>query len=380
MIFIRNASLVILCYIYALVRGGAKVSATKPIRSVLVIPASKLGDLICTTPVFHVLKKSVGRPIVHVAATSLYGELLAGNTDVDIFHDWNDMDILKMIRLVRSIHVDTVVIPSPYFIATAVCFLAGVDVICVPRIVDGYSPFQTRAYRGILPLLTVVPHRMGTYAPREYLRLLEPLGIQSSDTTKHLAFSDQACATMERDLKKAGLVHGTDMIVGISVTAGNKIKEWGTKKFAAVAQWLSDTYEAKIVFIGAKSDVEDVRETIGFLNRDVTYFNATGLLGFDEMKALVSMMNMLISVDSGPIYVAEAFGIPTVDIVGPLDEREQPPIGDKHVVVVAPHRGEPQVHIMNARIYDAVEARRQVDAISVEQVKEAIKTLIQRIG
>jgi ADP-heptose:LPS heptosyltransferase len=379
MIFIRNACLVALCYSYALVRGGAKTSSQKPLRSVLVIPASKLGDLICTTPVFRALKKSTSRPIVHVAAAPLYRELLAGNTDVDVFHEWNDNDIFKMIQLVRAAHVDTVVIPSPYFIAAAVCFLAGVNSISVPQVVNGYSPFQTRAYRAILPLLTVMPHHMGTYVPREYLRLLEPMGIHSTDTTKQLAFSDQAQRAVENDMAKVGFVLGTDLIVGISVTAGNKIKEWGTKKFAHVAQWLSDTYKARIVFIGAKGDEGDVKETIGFLRENVAYINTTGLLDFDALKALISKMDVLISVDSGSIYIAEAFGVPTVDIVGPLDEREQPPIGDKHVVVVAPDRGEPQIHIMNARIYDAVEARRQVDAISVEQVKELITTLLQGI-
>ena len=37
------------------------------------------------------------------------------------------------------------------------------------------------------------------------------------------------------------------------------------------------------------------------------------------------MVHLFISVDTGPIYIAEAFNVPTVDIVGPVDENVQPP-------------------------------------------------------
>jgi ADP-heptose:LPS heptosyltransferase len=81
-------------------------------------------------------------------------------------------------------------------------------------------------------------------------------------------------------------------------------------------------------------------------------------------------------VDTGPIYVAEAFGTPTVDIVGPVDEREQPPIGQKHRVVVPPERRIPALHIMNAHGYDRKEARRQSEAITTAMVLDACRELL----
>ena len=85
------------------------------------------------------------------------------------------------------------------------------------------------------------------------------------------------------------------------------------------------------------------------------------------------------SVDRGPLYIAEAFGVPTVDIVGPVDEREQPPIDVRHVVVVPEGRRRAELHVMNGRVYDAAEARRQVVAISVEQVTRSIDELMRRL-
>ena len=106
--------------------------------------------------------------------------------------------------------------------------------------------------------------------------------------------------------------------------------------------------------------------------------DASEQMSLDELKALIARATLFVSVDTGPLYIAEAFDVPTVDIVGPVDERVQPPTGPRHTVVV-PLRERAQLYIMNARVYDEVEARRQTESISVEQVCAAIDTLIQTV-
>lgn len=117
---------------------------------------------------------------------------------------------------------------------------------------------------------------------------------------------------------------------------------------------------------------------IQLLHAKTKYVNTAGLFTIDELKCAVSMLDLFISVDSGPIYIAEAVGVPTVDIVGPMDEKEQPPISENNIVVV-PKRDEPMLHIMNARVYNVVEAQRQIDSISVSDVQDALRPLINKI-
>lgn len=377
-IFAKNAFLVLCAYVYSLVRGRSNLGL-RDIKKVLVIPASKLGDIVCTTPVFHALKTELPESQVHVAAAPQYRGLLADSPDVDVFHDWTDESIFRNIKMIRNLKVDVVVITAPYFVASVVCFLAGVKVVSVPRVVGGFLPFQTKAYRAILPLLTVTPHQMGHYAPGEYLKQLKPIGIQVDDTSKHLGFSKEAREYISLKLRNSR-IGATDFIVTISVSAGNKIKNWGTKNFAEIASWLNDMYRGRIVFIGTKTDAKDTIETIGFMEKDISVLDLTGALDMDQLKALISASKLVVCVDSGPIYVAEAFDIPTVDILGPMDENEQPPRGPKHINVIAPDRGKPQLHIMNARIYDAVLARKQVEDITVEQVKKTIQNMFVRVN
>lgn len=116
-------------------------------------------------------------------------------------------------------------------------------------------------------------------------------------------------------------------------------------------------YSANIIITGGARDREEVREMLSFTPPDVPLINTSEKFSINGFKALISKMNLFISVDTGPIYIAEAFGVPTIDIVGPMDEREQPPVGPKNLVVVPPGPRIPQLHIMNARIYDKKKPR-----------------------
>jgi len=106
--------------------------------------------------------------------------------------------------------------------------------------------------------------------------------------------------------------------------------------------------------------------------------NTVGDLSIDELKALISKMSLFISADTGPIYIAEAFNIPTIDIVGPVDENVQPPKGRIHKLVI-PKRTKSELYIMNARNYNKEEALRQVNSILTKSVIKEVNKLLNSI-
>ena len=106
--------------------------------------------------------------------------------------------------------------------------------------------------------------------------------------------------------------------------------------------------------------------------------NAFNAFNVDELKAAISMMSLFISVDTGPIYIAEAFGIPTVDIVGPMNDEDQPPKGPKNRIVKAERR-RPAITVLNTRNINIKEAYRQSKDISVKMVIDEVEKLIKVI-
>jgi len=368
----RNFLILILCFFYALIRGRATRHAVS--KKIVILQMAKLGDMICTTPMFRAVKEKYPEAKLYVIGNGVNKEVVFGNPDIDEYLVLGKNDFWKTIAYLRKEKIDFACQTSPYFISLAMFFLAGIPQIAVPKIENGYSPLETRTYKLLRHLVISIPHKMGSYAPREYLRLLEPIGIQTERTQKYLYFSDQARKKID-DLFQENEIKSEDFLVCISPAAGNKIKEWPAERFSQVADYLYTKHKAKIFIIGAKNDRAEVLEMVNHLRKETKVINTLDELSIDELKALMSRMNLSISVDTGPIYIAEAFGVPTVDITGPIDQLEQPPIGPQHRVVFTKDRVKPELFVMNAKNYNFTEARRQVEVITVKMVTDEIGSL-----
>jgi ADP-heptose:LPS heptosyltransferase len=372
---IKNIFLILVCFFYYPVKR--RVFDAKNIKKILIVQTAKLGDMVCTTPVFRAVKEKYSNCKVFVGGNSINKELLVNNSDVDEYIILSGNFMTDLSRIKKE-NFDFACITSPNFINLVILCLSKIPLICVPFIENGWSPYETKSYKILRLLVKKVSHRMGYYAPREYLKLLEPIGVYSDDTKKHLSFSEKAKLKIENLFKNEN-IKSEDFIVGISPSAGNKIKEWPADRFAIVADYVYKKYGAKIIVIGTKNDKKEVDEMINGVGTEMRLINTVGVFNIDELKALISRLNMFISVDTGPIYIAEAFGVPTIDIVGPVDEKEQPPTGKFHKVVNIRNKERPQLHVMNARSYNYKEARRQIDVITPEMVIKEIENLYETI-
>lgn len=363
-----NATRLIRSIVHMFLNGKADRTITDP-KTILIIQPAKLGDMVCTTPMFRAVKKRYPNSRLIVAGNKINGELLMHNTDVDQY-----VELLSEVEMnanqFRSCAPDFACITAPSFDLLAALCLAGIKSVAVPRIV-GWSPYETKAYKVLRQFAIQIPHTMGNYAPREYLKLLEPIGVHETDTGKHLGFSEEARNSAQAFFKDVAFP------VGVSITAGNKIKEWGIEKWQGLISKMIENTDAAIFLLGAEADRVQIEGVIAKLAQD----RIKPLIGLslDDLKAHVAGLRMFVSVDTGPIYIAEAFGVPTVDITGPIDEKEQPPMGPLHKVVIPPDRKQPELFVMNARVYDKTEARRQVDSITVEQVLTTVQELIKEI-
>lgn len=376
-----NLSILMKCYAYSLFRGSAKIRGhiTTPPKKIIVMPASHLGDMICATPIFRAIKETYPECKIVVAGLENCAAVHDHNPDVDEYLVMDPNNLSVNVKKSKEVKADVAVVTSPGFEAVAAYFLSGIPVIIGPKVVNGFCPYQTKSYRLMAPLFTCIEHRMRYYAPLEYLKMLEPIRISSEDTTKHVAFSNEARSSVLSYLSNNQIKPGADFIIGMSLSAGNKIKEWPAERFIEVANALSAKYNTVVIFIGSQNDMTKTSETLKSLKSTTRYLDTTGKFSIDELKALVSFMDLFISVDTGPIYIAEALDVPTIDITGPIDENEQPPIGRLHKVVRITNRKNPELYVMNARVYDEKEARRQTEEITADSVINVAEELINVI-
>jgi ADP-heptose:LPS heptosyltransferase len=372
---ISRIALLVRCIIRAVFYGTANQIPTN-ISKIIVVPTGKLGDVVCATPVLVAIRTYLPNVHLIVAGNSkLHCSILADSGLVDEYIDLQEEGALTRLKSCRA---EAGLVTGPSYEPTALLYIAGTPLVVAARVEGGFSPAETRLYKILRHFIKTFPYRIDKYAPRERLRVLEPLGIFSDDTKKHLGFSKIADKRVKHFLIDNGINIDKNFVMGISVSAGNKIKEWPEERFAQIADYLVVAYGAKIIIIGGLNDKEKIKKTKDYLNHKTEVLEITDF-NIDELKALVAKLHLFISVDTGPIYIAEAFDVPTIDIVGPVDENVQPPRGLIHRNVIPPQRVRPELSILNARMYNKEEALRQTLSTTVQDVSREIDGLIRDI-
>jgi ADP-heptose:LPS heptosyltransferase len=349
-------------------------------KKILIIQTAKMGDMVCTTPMFRAVKEKYPVAKLYVMGNALNQELLAGNPNVDNYiicdKNFNFRDILSRIKKEKF---DFACVVAPNFLLLAIAYLASIPCIAAPVIKNGFSPYETRPYKLLRNFVIRVSHHIGSYTPLEYLRLLETVGVKSGNTQKQLFFSEGASEAIKKFFANNKISPDKNFIVCLVPSVGSKIRLWSPDRFAKITDYLYQKYGAKIIVLGGQGDIKEVEAVLDRLDKNTQVINAVNIFNIDQLKALIAKSNLFVGVETGPTFIAEAFNVPIIDIVGPLDDREQSPRGQYFKTVKLENRKEPALHIMNARFYDQKEAREQIDGITVPMVINALDDLIESL-
>jgi heptosyltransferase II len=361
------------CLARAIFYGRADTIPSNPSR-IIVAPSGKLGDVVCNTPVLFAIRKHLPKAHIIVAGNSkLHHPLLSDSGLVD---DYLDLEEDRAIARIKNSHADVALLTGPSFQHVSLFYLAEVPLVIAPTAVGGVAHDVTRPYKILQKFIKVFPHQVWGYAPRERLKALEPLGINSHDMTKHLGFSEVA------EKKATDLISNISVsykyIVGISAGAGGKEKQWDPKKFAEVANYLRKKHSAHVIVFGGKDNIPESTEMMSAI-LDKSRMTDSTCISIDDLKARISKLDVFISANTGPLYIAEAFNIPTVDILGPVNPLSQSPQGEIHKRVFPPGKPKPLISTMNVRNHDVREAERIAKSTRVEDVITAVEEALQEV-
>ena len=335
-----------------------------------------MGDMICTTPLFRAIKKKYPDSKITVVGNAVNKIVLGQNPDVDsyiVYEENKYFDVIKKLRAEKA-EFGCITAPSPLILA--ILYLAGIPFITTPVIKNGWSPFETKTYKIMCNFVVKTEYIMGQYMPKEFLKLLEPIDIFTDDTKKYVFWSKPVDAKMRKFI--SGIDKKYSLYVGIMPGAGNKIKQWPAERFASVADYLALKHNAHIFIIGNESNRSEINTMLSCMeNREsATDCSWTSL---EELKALISMLHMTVSVDTGPVFIAEACGVSTIDIGGVINPHDMAPNDGKFHILIS-YEGEPLLWSMNSRVYDYEKARKGIESITVATVIEKIEELLAKIG
>lgn len=148
-------------------------------------------------------------------------------------------------------------------------------------------------------------------------------------------------------------------------------KDWPPERFAETAVRLLEEHpDTRFHLVGSPAD----HATCDLIARAIgpAAQNHAGKTTLLALGGLLRVMDLLITVDSGPMHMAAAIGTPTLALFGPTSPLRTGPYGDRHRVV------ESSFDPGNKRISKKVRERdmRYIEAITVAEVSAAAHRMI----
>ncbi len=167
------------------------------------------------------------------------------------------------------------------------------------------------------------------HAVDRYLDIVEYLGIKRDKIVFPFSTSEGEKKKVSGFLKAHGIWEGIPFIV-VSPAARWETKLWDSKKFARLCDEVMERFSCIAVIVGASSDRIN-EEIVSLTNNRVVDF--TGKTTLKELAYLMSLAQLVITVDSGPMHIAAAAGVPVVALFGPTAPWRTGPYGEGHTVI-----------------------------------------------
>ncbi|OGQ34293.1 MAG: hypothetical protein A3A85_03925 [Deltaproteobacteria bacterium RIFCSPLOWO2_01_FULL_42_9] len=357
-------------------------------KKILVIQAAKIGDLICSTPVFRVVKKRY--PDAHL--TAIVNPAVRGLLEYNPYIN----EIIEIergfykgfagkIRLARMLHkggYDIAISLNPNVPFTLAMFW-GLIPIRISIIPDPCLKPAGTSFAGITYRLASIfsnhlaKHIRGRLVAETYMEMLKAIGIGDKYISKDVFKSPDADDKVEKFLKSAIRNPQSAIKIGLAVTSGNRMKEWGAEKMAAIADRLIRELNTCIVFIGSEKDRDISNKILSITGRKDMIIDAIGKFNLSELPALVQRLSLFIGVDTGITYMADALNVPLVDIAGPSDMEDQRPTGRNVIIIQKKDIAcVPCSHTFHAPYACRYGHRECIASITVEEVFESASELL----
>jgi ADP-heptose:LPS heptosyltransferase len=106
-------------------------------------------------------------------------------------------------------------------------------------------------------------------------------------------------------------------LIGIHPSGGRPVKQWDLAAWRAVAERLAKAFGATLVVTGSVADRGLAAALLAGFSGPAA--DLTGCLDLDETLSVISVLDLFLSCDTGPMHMACALDTPSVSVFGPSD-------------------------------------------------------------
>lgn len=301
------------------------------IRRILIVRTDRIGDVILTLPMAHVLKSQDREAHIAMLISRYTAEIVEDNPDADeiIFYDdgARPIPLFRLVRMLRRSKFDVSFHTHPRFRLALVTALAGIPV----RVGTSYRWYSFLFNR------KVREHRKDArYHELEYnLHLLEAVGSSagSKPVVPTLRVRPEAAATIEELFRRWG-VRDDEAVVVIHPGSGGSARNWNPDNFGRLAAGLARLPHLRVIVTGGAGDAAAVDRVRSLAGEKI--IAVMDLLTLREYAALAARATVFIANSTGPIHIAAAVGTRVVGLysqVTSMSARRWGPYTEKRTII-----------------------------------------------
>ena len=340
-----------------------------PPERVLCIKLKHIGDVLLMTPTIRAIR--LAWPACRIAALVPRGieGVLHGNPDLEAILTLDRRAGLagawRTIRAVRGYGPDLVLEMGGGDREALLGWLSGA------RMRVGYTPSGSGGWRRAL-LSRTIPWNGNQHMVETNLDLVRACGIAAAGCRPVLVVQPEARARMAGRLAAAGLAPGQPLVVLHAVSRW-LFKAWPEAGCATVLAHLSRRGIAVAVTSGPEPGEMEAAKRV--LSRAAApAIDLVGRTSLADLAAVLERATLFLGVDSAPMHMAAALGVPVVALFGPSGEKSWGPWGEGHVVLTSPYLCRPcgKDGCLGSKKSDCLEA------ISPQAVLAAVESLLLR--
>ena len=152
-----------------------------------------------------------------------------------------------------------------------------------------------------------------SYSAIDKAQLLRPLGITASDFRLDFFPEEKDQIFAENLFKKLG-VEENDFVVSLSPVSRQPYKVWPTDRFAQVADWLAEKYNAKILFLFGPGEKHFIESVLASMKMPALPDYSVPTL--PETLSILQKVDLHLGNDNGIRHFAVAADTPSLAIFG----------------------------------------------------------------
>ena len=167
------------------------------------------------------------------------------------------------------------------------------------------------------------------HAVTRYLDVLQRHGIDTTDAHPHLQLTEDEQTLAHRFLTEAGIT-SERLLIGIHPGGNWVYKLWNAENYALVANALCKEQNAAILLFAGPNERELQAQVAKMMDVPPILVQTENLR---HLAALISVCDVYIGNDTGPMHIAAAVDTPVVALFGSTNHIRSGPYGEKHTVL-----------------------------------------------